>query len=179
MSALAAPSFGSLLRHYRMATHLTQEELAERSGVSPRAVIALERGERRKPYRYTVALLAAGLQLSSRDAELLHRAAGYLPAAPERVERDPLLSLLPLLGRSRELAIVERALAGPAPPVLLFAGEPGIGKSRLLQEAERMASEMGFSVLCGGGQRRRGLEPYSPLLETLSRSLAGRSTPPF
>src|SRR5689334_16160481 len=112
MAALAALSFGSILRRYRMAAHLTQEELAERSGVSPRAIIALERGERRKPYRQTIVLLAAGLQLSSRDAELLHRAAGYLPAAPERLEPDTLLSLPALVGRSGEMAIIERAVAG-------------------------------------------------------------------
>jgi hypothetical protein len=42
-------SFGELLRRYRAATHLTQEELAARASLSPDAIAALERGKRRTP----------------------------------------------------------------------------------------------------------------------------------
>ena len=34
MSAVATTAFGALLRDYRMAASLTQEELAERAGLS-------------------------------------------------------------------------------------------------------------------------------------------------
>ena len=47
-------SFGERLRRYREAATLTQEELAERAGLTAMAVSALERGERRRPYPNTV-----------------------------------------------------------------------------------------------------------------------------
>ena len=51
--------FGRLLREHRLTAGLTQEALAERAGLSTRAVSELERGGRRGPRRETVALLAA------------------------------------------------------------------------------------------------------------------------
>jgi tetratricopeptide (TPR) repeat protein len=46
---------------------------------------------------------------------------------------------------------------------LLLAGEPGIGKSRLLWEVVGQARSGGFTVLASGCQRRGGHEPYAPL----------------
>jgi DNA-binding XRE family transcriptional regulator len=43
-------SFAVLLRRYRVAARLTQEELAERAALSARAITDLERGVRRFPY---------------------------------------------------------------------------------------------------------------------------------
>ena len=68
---------------------------------------------------------------------------------------------------------MEAYLDRPYPPVLVLAGEPGIGKSRLLQEAALQAGARGYTVLLGGAHRRSGHEPYAPLLATLSRSLQG------
>src|SRR5579859_5034876 len=56
--------FGDLLRRYRAAAGLTQEDLAERAGLSVQAIGALERGLRRRPHRDTLDLLAAALALS-------------------------------------------------------------------------------------------------------------------
>ncbi len=53
-------SFASLLRAFRVAAELTQEELAERSGVSVRAISDLERGVKTRPQRATVELLSDG-----------------------------------------------------------------------------------------------------------------------
>ena len=47
------PTFGDLLRRHRRARDLTQEALAERAGVSVRAISDLERGARTHPYRET------------------------------------------------------------------------------------------------------------------------------
>ena len=55
-------TFAALLRHYRMAAGLSQEALAERAGLSVRAISDLERGERRRPYLHTVQQLAAALR---------------------------------------------------------------------------------------------------------------------
>ena len=43
-------TFGERLRRYREGATLTQEELAERAGLTAMAISALERGERRRPY---------------------------------------------------------------------------------------------------------------------------------
>ena len=58
--------FGVALRAYRLAAGLTQETLAERAGVSPRTIQALER-EENTPHKDTLERLAAALGLV--DAE--------------------------------------------------------------------------------------------------------------
>lgn len=171
MSALSSPSFGSLLRRHRLAAGLTQEALAERSGLSPRAVIALEGGERRKPYRHTIQLLASALNLSPTESALLEVAAGRsAPAAETKPSGEPVRSLL-LVGRTTELAALDSFLGERGGRAMVFAGEPGIGKTRLLEEARRKARESAISVLHGGAHRRSGQEPYAPLLDTLERSI--------
>ena len=71
-------AFAGALRGLRESRSLTQEELAERSGVTAKAIGALERGERRRPYPHTVRSLADGLGLD--DGER----AGLLSAVPRR-----------------------------------------------------------------------------------------------
>ena len=53
--------FGALLRRHRLAAGLTQEALAERAGLSAKAVSDLERDPARTPRLGTVTLLADGL----------------------------------------------------------------------------------------------------------------------
>src|SRR5207302_3436279 len=91
------------------------------------------------------------------------------------VPTDSVSDTPPLVGRGRELALVERHLAGEGAPLLLFAGEPGIGKSRLLREAGRRAASHGLRVLEGGCQRRGGQEPFAPLLGAIKRYLSTRT----
>jgi tetratricopeptide (TPR) repeat protein/transcriptional regulator with XRE-family HTH domain len=57
-------TFGGLLRELRADAKLTQEELAEASGVRPRSISDLERGIVVRPRRVTVQLLADALNLS-------------------------------------------------------------------------------------------------------------------
>lgn len=56
-----------LLRRLREAACLTQEELAERAGLSAKAISAWERGERQRPYPDSLRRLAAALDLSEGD----------------------------------------------------------------------------------------------------------------
>ncbi len=55
-------SFGEQLRRYRELAGLTQEQLAEKAGLTPKAVGALERGERRQPYPRHRARVGPGTQ---------------------------------------------------------------------------------------------------------------------
>src|SRR5215472_17079718 len=68
MSSLTVPDFGSLLRRHRRAAGLTQEELAERAGISVEAISALERGLTRVPHQDIFALLVEALHLSAQDS---------------------------------------------------------------------------------------------------------------
>ena len=73
--------FGALLKRHRLAAGLTQEALAERAGLSAKAVSDLERDPDRLPRLATVTLLAGALAADQEArAELL--AAARPPAAP-------------------------------------------------------------------------------------------------
>jgi tetratricopeptide (TPR) repeat protein/transcriptional regulator with XRE-family HTH domain len=75
-------SFAGLLRQLRAEAKLTQEELAEAAGVSPRSVSDLERGVTRAAHKDTGVLLAGALGLEGRLRELFVAAArGKAPAA--------------------------------------------------------------------------------------------------
>src|SRR5438132_13189163 len=75
-----------------------------------------------------------------------------------------------LVGRQRELTALwsrfEQTTAGRL-HVTLVAGEPGIGKTRLLHEVARHAEQVGGLVLHGGASEAEGMPPYLPFLEAL------------
>jgi tetratricopeptide (TPR) repeat protein/transcriptional regulator with XRE-family HTH domain len=72
-------TFGVLLRDHRLAANLTQEDLAERSGLSVEAISALERGDRRSPRPSTVEFLATALKLDARQRDIFIAAARGQP----------------------------------------------------------------------------------------------------
>ena len=78
------PSFGELLRQRRLAAGLTQEALAERAGVSAKAISDLERAPDRMPRLDTVGLLADALDLGPGE-----RAALLAAARPQADEAGP------------------------------------------------------------------------------------------
>jgi DNA-binding CsgD family transcriptional regulator/tetratricopeptide (TPR) repeat protein len=76
----------------------------------------------------------------------------------------------PLVGRARELAILADALAEAGacrPAVVLLAGEPGIGKTRLLDEFPPPQLADGVYILRGGASEAEGMPPYVPFIEAL------------
>src|SRR5690348_16158180 len=82
-------AFGALLRRLRLAAGLSQEELAERSGISLGAISALERGVRRAPYRHTIARLVVGLDLSPQERAVFEAAASKRPSRKRAAEALP------------------------------------------------------------------------------------------
>ena len=75
-------SFAGLLRQLRSEARLTQEELAEAAGLSPRSISDLERGINRTAHKDTALLLAGALDLAEPVRELFVAAArGKAPAA--------------------------------------------------------------------------------------------------
>ena len=84
MAEQPALSFAGLLRQLRAEARLTQEELAEAAGVSPRSVSDLERGISRTAHKDTARLLAEALGLAE-PVRALFVAAARGKAAPEDV----------------------------------------------------------------------------------------------
>src|SRR6187401_1658094 len=71
--------FAHIIRGYRLQAGLSQEELAERAGVSTRAVSDMERGLRQNPRPETLRLLAEALALDASDRTLFFASAYQEP----------------------------------------------------------------------------------------------------
>ena len=158
----ATPTCGQLLQRYRVLAGLTQEELAERAGYSGNYIGKLEQDQRELPAA-AADRLAAVLGLADQD-----RAA--LRAARKRRQGPRELPARQLAGRDAEMAQIRQFLAGAGPPVLLLAGEPGMGKTRLLEEAASRAAGGGWGV-ARGGCLRRAQDAYAPLSGALDDAL--------
>ena len=123
---------GATLKHLRSTAGLTQEELAERSGLSARTISDVERGLRSTLYPHTARRLAMALGLgedarrrfeviaAGRTRSLLQTPSGGLPIAPT-----------PILGRADEVMKVASALKDPGILLVTLTGPGGIGKTRL------------------------------------------------
>src|SRR5437879_4177815 len=84
----------------------------------------------------------------------------------------------PLVGRQGEMVLImdyyELAKSGHA-HVVLLTGEPGIGKTHLLDEVAQCALRDEAIVLRGGASQAEGMPPYLPFLEALGQYI--RMTP--
>jgi predicted ATPase/transcriptional regulator with XRE-family HTH domain len=131
--------FADLLRAMRERAGLTQEELAERAGLTAHAISALERGTRTRPYPHTVRSLATALAASEEER------AALVTAVPRRAQARPTSArtteapaagpgiVLPptrLFGREEDVAAVT-AMAGSGDRLITLTGPGGVGKTRL------------------------------------------------
>lgn len=86
----ADAGFGGLLRAHRQRALLSQEQLAERSGVSTRTIRELEKGRVRRPQGESVRRLADALRLAGPSLERFASAAHASPSAsPSTAEVVP------------------------------------------------------------------------------------------
>jgi ATP/maltotriose-dependent transcriptional regulator MalT len=82
----------------------------------------------------------------------------------------------PLVGRAGELGALERILGGldrGGPGAIAVAGEPGIGKTRLLAELAARAGARGCLVLSGAASEFENDLPFSVFADALDEYLAG------
>lgn len=75
-------TFAGLLRKLCAEARLTQEELAEASGVRPRSISDLERGVAVSPQRETIRRLADALNLPGWSEHSSRRLHGAVPSLP-------------------------------------------------------------------------------------------------
>ena len=116
MSLGESAQLASLVRHYRLAAGLNQEDLAERTGLSVRTISDFERGLRTAPRLESIRMLADGLGLADAErASLIAAARPELTTHPPGRSNDELSFLgapfveLPntpgtLIGREREVS---------------------------------------------------------------------------
>ena len=132
-------SFADVLRELRTARSLTQEELAERAGITAKAVSALERGDRRRPYPHTVRSLADALGLEATERDRL------VGSVPGRTTTGRAVVALPVpqgavLGRDADVEAVAGLVAERVRRLVTLTGPGGVGKTTLaLMVAARVA----------------------------------------
>jgi tetratricopeptide (TPR) repeat protein/DNA-binding XRE family transcriptional regulator len=131
-----AGAFGALLRPCRQRAGLSQEELAERSGLSIRAISNLERGRVRRPHPDSARRLADALGLRGEAQVQFFAAAGRRPASGAPVvPRQLPCPVAHFAGRQGELAaltgLLDQVATAPAAVIAAIGGPPGVGKTAL------------------------------------------------
>ncbi|WP_405671983.1 ATP-binding protein [Streptomyces sp. NBC_01530] len=172
--------FAAAVRRFRLRAGLTQEALAERSGISVSTIRGMETGKRRNPQLASVRQLAAALHLRPTELdELLAAAAGAAAGAAEHSVVVPVPRQLPappapFVGRHHELDRLDTTVqsgSGAANTVVIsaIAGAGGVGKSWLaLHWAHRNADRF------PDGQLFVDLRGFSPDSDPMDPAVAVR-----
>ena len=145
MSRAQPPPFSDLLRGLRETAGLTQEELAERAGLTGKGISALERGDRRYPYPATVRAIADALELEAAERAALIAAIPSRSSLAERRSRtEPSMGpspwppeTSPLVGRDEELDLLSDQLLLADVRLVTIVGPGGVGKTRLAAAVSR------------------------------------------
>lgn len=129
-----------LLRQFRAEAHLSQEELADRAGISARAIGDIETGVSLWPRAITVSLLAEALALDAESRDAFRSAASR--RGLRRGEVAALPAAVSLVGRDAEIAALRALLLDSATRLVTLAGGPGVGKTALaVATATELAGE--------------------------------------
>jgi len=132
-------AFGAVLAACRRSAGLSQQELAERAGLSVRAVGNMERGRVKVPHPATMRRLADALGLAGQHREALLAAVGRRLAGPDGglvVPRQLPGPMRHFAGRRAELELLTgllgEAAAVPGPVLITtIGGMAGVGKTAL------------------------------------------------
>ncbi|MES2102492.1 MAG: AAA family ATPase [Pseudomonadota bacterium] len=162
--------------HYRYAEKMFQREL----GVAPG-----------KELREAAQQLRAELHLR---AEYTRQARDFVPeqeppaivaaAAPANDAGQARVPLVPLIGRDAECRLIRSAVAAlgagdrTQPGLLLFCGEPGIGKTSILNALDSCATQSGCLVLTARCFEAEMMRPYGIWLDALRPLSAGSESLP-
>jgi WD40 repeat protein/transcriptional regulator with XRE-family HTH domain len=137
-------SFAGLLRQLRVESKLTQEELAEAAGVSPRSVSDLERGINRTAHKDTALLLAGALNLTEPLSEV------FVAAARGKVPADDVLAAREGRTPGADHGVARWTRGCPYRGLLPFSESDAAvfyGRERLAAE---LALKVAAKVSCGG-----------------------------
>jgi DNA-binding SARP family transcriptional activator len=183
----AAGRYPDAERHYEWARELLRREVAWPGGGPLDDAIRRARRELRE----------TGATQTDAPAAPAPPATNLSPAAADPAEAGSVQA--PLLGRAAEHALIDRALGrhlarspslasvcaaerpagrvvGEPAPLLLFTGEPGIGKTRVLDHLAQRAAACGRRVIRGRCFEAEMVRPYGPWLDAL-RGLSTDSVP--
>jgi predicted ATPase/DNA-binding XRE family transcriptional regulator len=130
--------FSEVLRRRRRAAGYSQEDLAERAGLSAAAIGSLEQGLRRAPHRDTVRSLADALGVSESERRELEEAAARARGRQPRGDSGLPISLTSFIER-RELDELKALLSERR--LSTITGSPGIGKTRIAIELARRVED--------------------------------------
>jgi tetratricopeptide (TPR) repeat protein/transcriptional regulator with XRE-family HTH domain len=131
-------AFGLAVRAHRRRLGLSQEDLAQRIGVSTSTIGKVEAGRISQPRPATMRLLADAFGLTGEARDRFCQTAGIPPARPSGFQVAAQLppDVYPFAGRAEELAELDALLAVPSerPTVAVISalsGMAGIGKTSL------------------------------------------------
>ncbi len=148
---------------------MSQDELAERSGLSVRAIRNLERGRTDRPYSHTMRVLMDALRMPDLDAVQPPAWDADKPGVPRQLPAG----IRHFVGREREQRmlseLLDEAAAGTGPVVSALDGMAGVGKTALaVHWARRVADRF------PDGQLYVNLRGFDPTGATLTSGRAIR-----
>ncbi|MEZ4499932.1 MAG: helix-turn-helix domain-containing protein [Thermomicrobiales bacterium] len=177
-------ALGDLIRRYRLAAGLSQEDLAERAGLSVRGISDLERGRRLSPHMETLRLLSDALGLDDQQRASLIEAARPELKADATGQTDSVLSassanglrrglpvpLTPLIGRDDLIGQIVTHVLDDRIRLITLTGPGGVGKTRAgLEAGRRLCTEFAEGAVFVDVGLLSSSQQFGPaLLETLA-----------
>jgi tetratricopeptide (TPR) repeat protein/transcriptional regulator with XRE-family HTH domain len=157
--------FGDLIKRARITAGLTQEELAELTGLSVRAIGDIERARTARPRRGSAELLARALRLPDAGNGRIAGAPGHGGVVPRQLPH----ALAGFVGREAEMTtltgLLDRCDGSPGTVVIsAIGGTAGVGKTALAvqwahQVADRFPDGQLYINLRGFGPSRSQMDP--------------------